>query len=145
MIANELRKSLDKNSNAEVSMKEENRIKMTFELREGSYTRDECDGEVTFEGFKLRISGNECNEATAKYIANALRASGIYNKVEITQDHNYIEFEAWIFGEWDVCKSVKQLETSLYNKREEVQIMLKIFEIYSFELIGLFYYTPSFN
>ena len=142
MITNEL---INKNSGVEVNVKEANKIKMSFELREDSYTKDESDGEVTFEGFKLIISKKECNKATVKYITNALKVDGIYNEVEITQDKNFVEFEVWIYDGHDWCSSVSQLEKSLYNTKEKMQAMLKIFEIGSFELIGLFYYAPTFD
>lgn len=143
MITNASQKLINHNNGIEGNTEEANNIKMSAEFRESSYTRNGWDGEVTLDGFKLRIKRKDCNDVTAKYIRNVLKKHEIYNKVEITQDETFIEFEMWIFGEWDICRSVMQLEKSLYDTKEKMQEMLKVFEIDSFELIGLFYYAPA--
>lgn len=145
MLTNTSEKLMNQNSYIEVNVEEVNRIKMSAEFSEAQYTRNGWGGEVIYEGFKIIISREKYNEEKSRYILNMLKNDQIYDTVEITQDNNYIQFTMWIDDDRDWCKSVRELEGSLYKTKEKMQAMLKIFNIESFELIGLFYYAPNFD
>ena len=99
---------------------------------------------MTLESYKIDISKDNCGEKEAIYIKNALNNINNYTKILLREVNNCYEFEVVYLDCWDNFRTLDRLEEVLFNIKGEIKVILKIFDITSFELIGLLYYTPAF-
>lgn len=132
------------NQNVDVKEYEKEDIKIGVEFHSSSYTRNDWDGCMTLDSYKINISKDNCGEKEAIYIKNALNNINNYTKVLLREVNNCYEFEVVYLDCWDNFRTIDGLEEALFNIKEEIKVILKIFHITSFELIGLLYYSPAF-
>lgn len=132
------------NKDVDVKEDEKENIKMGVEFHSESYDRNDWDGCMTFESYKINISKDICGEKEAIYIKNALNNINDYTKILLREVNNFYEFEVVYLDCRDNFRTIDRLEEALFNIKEETKVILKIFDITSFELIGLLYYTPAF-
>lgn len=142
MVSNAVENLRNQNVDLEECKKED--IKIGVEFHSGSYTRDDWDVGMTLESYKINISKDNCGEKEAIYIKNALNNINNYTKILLREVNNCYEFEVVYLDCWDNFRTLDRLEEVLFNIKEEIKVILKIFDITSFELIGLLYYTPAF-
>lgn len=144
MVSNAVENLRNQNVNIEEYEKENKNIQLGLKLKSSSYTRYKWDGGVTLDGYKLNISKDYCSEKEANYISNALKSLNSYSKILLREVNNSYEFEIIYLDCWDSFRRIDEIEEALFNLKEEIKSILKIFDISSFELIGLLYYAPSF-
>lgn len=144
MVSNAVENLINQNVDVKEYEKEKKNIKISAEIHSSSYTRNEWDGCMTLDGYKLNISKDCCGDKEAKYINNALKNINGYSKILSRELDNYYQFEIVYLDCWPNFTKINQLEEELFNIKEEIKLTLKIFNINSFELIGLLYYSPSF-
>ena len=60
------------NKNVDVKHYEKEDIKISVEFHSSSYTRNDWDGCMTLDSYKINISKDICGEKEAIYIKNAL-------------------------------------------------------------------------
>lgn len=144
MISNAVENLVNQNINVDEYEKENKDIKIGVEFHSSSYTRNEWDGCMTLDSYKINISKDYCADKEANYINNSLKAINSYSKILLREVNNCYEFEVVYLDCWPNFTKIIELEEELFNLKEEIKSILKIFDITSFELIGLLYYSPSF-
>lgn len=132
------------NKNVVVKESEKENIKTGVEFHAGSYDRNDWDGCMTLDSYKINISKDICGEKEAIYIKNALNNIDNGTKILLREVNNCYEFEVVYLDCWDNFRTIDRLEKTLFDIKEETKVILKIFGITSFELIGLLYYSPAF-
>lgn len=123
--------------------KEIKKIKISTEFISSGYTRYGWDGGMNIEAFKISISKKCCGNKEVKYIVNTLRNIDNYCKVEVSDNNGFYEFSVLLETCYGNFYQVKEVDKALFDIKEEIKIILKVFSISSFELIGMLYYAPS--
>ncbi|WP_046058516.1 MULTISPECIES: hypothetical protein [unclassified Clostridium] len=144
MVSNAVENLVNQNIDVKEYEREKKDIKIGVEFHSSSYTRNEWDGCMTLDAYKINISKDYCGEKEANYINNALKNINNYSKISLGEVNDFYEFKVVYLDCWDNFRTIDRLEESLFNLKEEIKSILKIFDITSFELIGLLYYSPAF-
>lgn len=144
MVSNAVENLVNQNVDVKEYEKEKKNIKISAEFHSSSYTRNDWDGCMTLDGYKLNISKDCCGNKELNYINNALKNLNSDSKILPREFDNYYQFEIVYLDCWPNFTKINQLEEELFNLKEGIKSIVKIFDIISFELIGLLYYSPSF-
>lgn len=125
--------------------KEIKKIKISTELISSGYTRYGWDGGMNIEAFKISISKKYCGNKEVKYIVNTLRNINNYCKVEVSENGNndFYEINVLLQACYGNFYKVKEVDKALFDIKEEIKVILKVFGISSFQLTGMLYYAPT--
>lgn len=123
--------------------KEIKKIRIITEFISSGYTRYGWDGGMNIEAFKININKKYCGNKEVKYIVNTLRNIENYCKVEVGENDGFYEISVMLENCYGNFYQIKEVDNALFDIKEEIKVILKVFGISSFELTGMLYYAPT--